>query len=62
LDPNPANLVGGSKFVGELCGEVLVGVRVESDANVRGRYRFTVASMDGNASAAVMSGLIRALQ
>ena len=62
LDPNPANLVGGSKFVGELCGEVLVGVRIESDANVRGRYRFTVASMDGNASAAVMSGLIRALQ
>ena len=62
LDPNPANLVGGSKFVGELCGEVLVGVRVESDANVRGRYRFTVASMDGNACAAVMSGLIRALQ
>jgi len=41
---------------------VLVGVRIESDANVRGRYRFTVASMDGNASAAVMSGLIRALQ
>lgn len=62
LDPNPANLVAGSRFVGERCGEVFVGVRVESDANVRGRYRFTVASMDAVAAAAVMDTIVTALQ
>jgi len=61
LDPNPANLVAGSRFVGERCGETLVAARVESDANVRGRYRFTVASMDANTSAAVMDTLVTAL-
>jgi len=62
LDPNPANLVAGSRFVGERCGEVFVGVRVESDANVRGRYRFTVASMDAVAATAVMDTIVTALQ
>lgn len=61
LDPNPANLVSGSRFVGEKSGEVLIGVRVESDANVRGRYRFTVASMDKDASRAVMETIVAAL-
>lgn len=61
LDPNPANMVAGSRFVGERCGEVLVAARVESDANVRGRYRFTVASMDADTSAAVMDTLVSAL-
>lgn len=61
LDPNPANLVAGSRFVGERCGETLVAARVESDANVRGRFRFTVASMDANTSAAVIDTLVAAL-
>jgi AP-2 complex subunit alpha len=62
LDPNPANLVAGSRFVGERSGEVFVGVRVESDANVRGRYRFTVASMNAVAVAAIMDTIVTALQ
>ena len=62
LDPNPANIVAGSRFVGEKCGEVFVAVRAESDANVRGRYRFTVASLDATTTSAVMETLVRALQ
>jgi len=62
LDPNPANIVAGSRFVGEKCGEVFIAVRAESDANVRGRYRFTVASLDATATSAVMETLVQALQ
>ena len=61
LDPNPANLVAGSRFVGETSGEVFIGVRVESDANVRGRYRFTCASLDVTASRAVLDTIVAAL-
>ena len=61
LDPNPANLVAGSRFVGETSGEVFVGVRVESDANVRGRFRFTCASLDVTASRAVLDTIVTAL-